>query len=57
MGSGTDVARESANIVLLGNDLTRFVDTLVIAQRSRKILWANFIGTIVVDVIGKLNPP
>lgn len=51
-GSGTDVARESADIVLLGNDLTRFVDTLVIAQRTRKIIWANFIGTIVVDVIG-----
>jgi Cu+-exporting ATPase len=52
MGSGTDVARESANIVLLGNDLSRFVDTLVIAQRTRKIIWANFIGTLVVDVIG-----
>lgn len=52
MGSGTDVARESADIVLLGNDLSRFVDTLVIAQRTRRIIWANFIGTIVVDVIG-----
>ena len=52
MGSGTDVARESADIVLLGNDLSRFVETLVIAQRTRKIIWANFIGTIVVDVIG-----
>ena len=52
MGSGTDVARESADIVLLGNDLSRFVETLVIAQRTRKIIWANFVGTIVVDVIG-----
>jgi Cu+-exporting ATPase len=52
MGSGTDVARESANIVLLGNDLSRFVETLVIARRTRKIIWANFVGTIVVDVIG-----
>ena len=48
MGSGTDVARESADMVLLGNDLSRFVDTLVIARRTRNIIWFNF----VVDVIG-----
>ena len=52
MGSGTDVARESADMVLLGNDLSRFVDTLVIARRTRNIIWFNFCGTIVVDVIG-----
>jgi cation transport ATPase len=52
MGSGTDVARESADMVLLGNDLSRFVDTLVIARRTRNIIWFNFGGTIVVDVIG-----
>ena len=34
MGSGTDVARESANVVLLGNDLLKLVETLQIAQRS-----------------------
>src|SRR5262249_41688992 len=35
MESGTDVARESANIVLLGNDLLKFVETLKIARRCR----------------------
>jgi Cd2+/Zn2+-exporting ATPase/Cu+-exporting ATPase len=52
MGSGTDVARESANIVLLGNDLTTFVETLAIAQRTRRIIWQNFAGTLAVDALG-----
>jgi Cu+-exporting ATPase len=52
MGSGTDVARESADVVLLGNDLIRFVETLAIARRTRRIIWQNFAGTIVVDVVG-----
>ena len=52
MGSGTDVARESADIVLLGNDLARFVDTVAIARRTRRIIWQNFTGTIAVDAVG-----
>ncbi|TAM90833.1 MAG: cadmium-translocating P-type ATPase [Candidimonas sp.] len=52
MGSGTDVARESANVVLLGNDLVKFAETLAVARRTRRIIWANFAGTIAVDVCG-----
>jgi P-type E1-E2 ATPase len=52
MGSGTDVARESADVVLLGNDLEKFAQTLAIAQRTRRIIWANFAGTIGVDAVG-----
>jgi heavy metal translocating P-type ATPase len=52
MGSGTDVARESANVVLLGNDLAKFAETLAIARRTRRIIWANFAGTIGVDTLG-----
>jgi heavy metal translocating P-type ATPase len=52
MGSGTDVARESADIVLLGNDLVRFVATVGIARRTRHIIWQNFVGTIAVDALG-----
>jgi Cd2+/Zn2+-exporting ATPase/Cu+-exporting ATPase len=52
MGSGTDVARESADIVLLGNDLTRFVETERIARRCRGIIRFNFAGTLAVDALG-----
>jgi Cd2+/Zn2+-exporting ATPase/Cu+-exporting ATPase len=54
MGSGTDVARESADVVLLGNDLSRFVETVRIARRMRRIVVQNFVGTITVDSVGIL---
>jgi Cd2+/Zn2+-exporting ATPase/Cu+-exporting ATPase len=63
MGSGTDVARESASVVLIGNDLLRLVDTLQIARRCRRIIMQNFVGTLLVDgagvglaAFGLLNP-
>lgn len=52
MGSGTDVARESADVVLLGNDLLKFVETLQVARRCRHIIWFNFAGTLFVDCLG-----
>ncbi len=63
MGSGTDVARESAAVVLLGNDLLRFTEVLKVARRCRNIIYANFAGTLLVDgagvclaAFGMLNP-
>jgi P-type E1-E2 ATPase len=52
MGSGTDVARESADVVLLGNDLLKLVEALRIARRCRAIIWQNFTGTLLVDGLG-----
>jgi len=52
MGSGTDVARESADVVLLGNDLCKFAETVAIARWTRRIIWQNFVGTIAVDLVG-----
>jgi Cd2+/Zn2+-exporting ATPase/Cu+-exporting ATPase len=52
MGSGTDVARESADVVLIGNDLSKLVETLRIARRCRRTIMQNFVGTLVVDSIG-----
>lgn len=52
MGSGTDVAQESSDIVLLGNDLACFVETIKVARRTRAIIWQNFAGTIGIDLLG-----
>src|SRR3984957_3204442 len=54
MGSGTDVARESASVVLLGNDLLRFIEVLKVARRCRGIIMFNFLGTLAVDSVGVL---
>jgi heavy metal translocating P-type ATPase len=52
MGTGTDVARECADVVLIGNDLEKFVETVRIARRCRAIIFQNFYGTLIVDTIG-----
>jgi cation transport ATPase len=52
MGAGTDVARESADVVLIGNDLAKFIETVHIARNCRRIILQNFYGTLIVDMIG-----
>ena len=52
MGSGTDVARESSDIVLIGSDLTKLAETVRIARRCHRTIMQNFVGTLVVDSIG-----
>jgi P-type Cu+ transporter len=52
MGSGTDVARESANVILIGSNLYKFVDTVRVARRCRAISMQDFVGTLVVDITG-----
>jgi P-type E1-E2 ATPase len=52
MGSGTDVARESADAVLIGSDLSKLVEVLQTARRCRRTIMQNFVGTLVVDTIG-----
>jgi P-type E1-E2 ATPase len=52
MGSGIDVARESADIVLIGSDLSKFVEAIRVARRCHRIIIQNFAGTLVVDTIG-----
>jgi len=52
MGSGTDIARESANVLLLGNDLLKVVEVIKIARRCHRIIMTNFVGTLGVDAAG-----
>ncbi|HEY3618155.1 MAG TPA: HAD-IC family P-type ATPase, partial [Candidatus Sulfotelmatobacter sp.] len=52
MGSGTDVARESADVILIGSDLSKLVETLRVARRCRGIIMQNFVGTLAVDTVG-----
>ncbi len=52
MGAGTDVARESADVILIGSDLSKLVETLRVARRCRGIILQNFVGTLVVDSVG-----
>jgi heavy metal translocating P-type ATPase len=52
MGSGTEVARESADIVLIGSDLNKLVETIAIARWCRRVILQNFWGTVSVDAVG-----
>jgi heavy metal translocating P-type ATPase len=52
MGSGTDVARESADVILIGSDLSKLVETLRVARGCHGIIMQNFVGTLVVDSVG-----
>jgi len=54
MGSGTDVATETANVVLLGDNLLEFVTALKIARRVHGVIMVNFAGTLIVDGFGVL---
>ena len=54
MGSGTDVALESAGMVLMTNNLLKIVQAVKISRRCLQIIMVNFWGTIVVDVVGML---
>ncbi|MDR0366721.1 MAG: cadmium-translocating P-type ATPase [Bifidobacteriaceae bacterium] len=52
MGSGTDIAQDSADVILISSDLHDLVLTIHTARRARKIVMFNFIGTIAVDLVG-----
>ena len=52
VGSATDVASESASVLLLGDDLTRLTGLVKIARQCHRIIMTNFFGTLSVDMVG-----
>jgi len=52
MGSGTDLARHTASVLLLGNNLLGCAELLSTARRCRRIILFNFAGTLAVDAVG-----
>lgn len=54
MGSGTDIAFESADIILPTSNLLKVVTALDISKQVMDVIRFNFWGTIVVDSIGVL---
>jgi len=52
VGSATDVASETASVLLLGDDLTRLADPGEIARQCHRIIMTNFLGTLSVGAVG-----
>jgi len=52
MGSGTEIAHASANVLLIGDDLRKFADTVRTARWCRAVILQNFYGTLIVDALG-----
>lgn len=50
--SGTDVAMETADVLLMTNDLSRLGEALRESRRSQRVILFNFGGTLVVDFVG-----
>ena len=56
-GAGTDVAMETADVVLMGDDLSRLPYVIDLARRAKRIVWQNIsfsLAVIVVLIMGVL---
>lgn len=63
MGSGTDVALETADIALMTNELGRIPQIIALSKENRSVIMQNFAGTLVVDgfgvalaIVGMIHP-
>ena len=51
-GSSSGDGVKRASVVLLGNDLLKFVETVRLARRTRRTILQNFVVTLAVDGVG-----
>ena len=49
--AGTDAALETADIALMGDDLTAVPDTIRLARRTTGVIWQNIVFSIVVKAV------
>jgi Cd2+/Zn2+-exporting ATPase len=49
--AGTDAALETADIALMGDDLSALPDTISLARRTTRVIWQNIVFSIVVKAI------
>jgi heavy metal translocating P-type ATPase len=52
MGTGTDVTLESADMTLMNNNLFKIAEALKISRQVMGVIFFNFWGTVIVDIIG-----
>ncbi len=49
--AGTDAALETADIALMGDDLTAVPDTIRLARRTTRVIWQNIVLSIVIKAV------
>ncbi|HEV8662967.1 MAG TPA: heavy metal translocating P-type ATPase [Candidatus Methylomirabilis sp.] len=51
--AGSDVALETADVILMGDDLTRLAYALALSQQARRVIWQNLglSGVIIVSLV------
>ena len=49
--AGTDAALETADIALMGDDLSAVPDTIRLARRTTRVIWQNIVFSIVVKAV------
>ncbi len=52
MGTGTDVALESADMALMTNNLMKIAEAIKISKQCLRVIMFNFWGTVIIDVAG-----